>query len=250
MMMISPRRRAASSRGRLLVAALLLVVFALLVVFRAGAAAAFWRVLSPVMALRNTLGKSEVSRLRAELASTSALLADRNSLATENAILRSQLGRNPAEHMVLAGVLLHAPAVAYDTLLIDAGKVEGIAPGDLVYAGGTTLVGSVSEVYDESARVELLSTPGRTYQAFLRSGNALSAAIPISVEGQGAGSMRAQVPASTNVSRGDQVIFPGVAGDFAGLVSYVDIDASQSFKTLYLTMPVNPQSLEFVEVHI
>jgi cell shape-determining protein MreC len=199
--------------------------------------------MAPVVGARNALGATEASRLRGELAQAQALLVDRDALYKENIELKARLGRNEtASPRVLAAVLMRPPGVPYDTLLIDAGTQHGIALGDLVSAGGQAIIGRVIEAYQSTARVELFSAPGQSYQALLRG------TTPVAVEGQGGGSMRAQVPAGTQVAVGDEVEFPGMWGGLSALVSAVDARAGESFIVLFMHLPANPAELRFVEV--
>src|SRR5690242_17453579 len=109
-----------------LVFAALLIVLA--VVFRGPAASLLWRVLGPVVALRDSFG-GDPAALRAELASTTAALADRDLLAAQNAQLRAELNRAPSGSEIAASVLMGPPGVPYDTLLVDAGSAQGVVSG-------------------------------------------------------------------------------------------------------------------------
>jgi len=202
----------------------------------------FWNAASPVVAFRNSLNTNEAATLRAELASTTAALADRNALYAENINLKQLLGRTVSNHTVLSAVLQKPPGIPYDTLLIDIGAQDHVASGDLVFAGGTLVIGTVSEVYDTTSRVTLLSAPGEKYDALLNS------SVPVSLAGQGAGSMSGEVPAGTPVKIGDSIVLPGIGSSFVGSVSHVREEAGSSFITLYVQLPVNLFSLHYVEV--
>jgi cell shape-determining protein MreC len=237
------RRQRQSRRPLLWVGVLLFcVVLAFAVAFRNQASSVFWYVVSPVMRTRTVLENSEAVRLRAELASTSAALADRNALYRENIDLKERLGRSVSGTRLLAAILQGPPWVPYDTLLIDAGAMEGVVVGDLVAASGQAFIGRVSEVYAHQSRVVLLSAPGETYQALLRG------TIPLAVEGQGGGSMRAEVPAGTEVHVGDDVQFPGLMPAMAGKVSATEVKEGESFIVVFMRLPVNVAELRFVEV--
>ncbi len=203
----------------------------------------FWLAAAPVVEWRQSLGATEATALRAQLAEATAALADRDALYREVADLRERLGRTdvPAPR-ILAAVLMRPPWSAYDTLLVDAGSSHGVALGDLVSAGQSGIIGRVSEVYAAQARVELFSAPGVTYQALL------NGTVPVAVEGQGGGSMHADVPAGTIVAVGDTVEFPGLAGGIAAAVSAVDAKMGESFIGIYMTLPANPQELRYVEI--
>jgi cell shape-determining protein MreC len=235
------RRRSRGSGWIVFVAAVLLIGAGILL--RGPLTNLFWYATEPVLGLRDRLATTEIERLRGELAAAQARLADRDVLHKENVDLKVRLGRVATpEQRTLAAVLQKAPWVPYDTLLVDAGANEGVLVGDTAYAAGQTVVGRVVEVSATTARVELLSTPGATYQALLKG------ALPVAVEGQGGGSMRAEVPAGTEVVVGDPVQFPGIFGGLAGSVSVVDAKVGESFIVIYMALPVNPQDLRFVEL--
>ncbi len=242
---ISHKSKKSAPRAAIAIAALLILAA---VIWRGTAANIFWKAAEPILRLRDSLDKTENARLRAALASSSAALSDRNFLYQENLDLKSRLGRAPtgkANNRVLAGVLQSPPGVPYDTLLIDAGARQGIKKGDFVSAGGETLIGAISDAYDDTARVVLFSAPGETYQAIISS---QGKGIPVSIHGQGAGSMTGEIPESAQVAVGDSVVFPGISGGFTGAVSFVRIKNGESFKTIYVRLPVDLFSLQYVEV--
>lgn len=220
----------------------------------------FWYVAEPILKTRILLGSgvseffggfSSTMRLQEEnrilreaLASSSIALLDRNLLYKENVDLKSRMGRVADSNSLLASVLLHPPGAPYDTLIIDVGKGSGVTQGDLVSAGGLTLIGVVSDVYDTTARVVLFSAPGQVHEGML------AGSIPVSVEGSGAGSMRAEVPVGTAISVGDAIVFPGIMGGLTAYVSGVDSPEGSSFTIVYTALPVNIFSLRFVEVRL
>lgn len=230
-------------------AAVVLVVLALMiVVWRNQAGNLFWTVVSPVVSLRNSLDATESAHLRAELAETEAKLADRDALYQQNLFLKAQFGRDAKAGMILAGVLMGPPGMPYDTLMIDAGKREGIKQGALVSAGGGAYIGTVSDVYASDSRVTLFSSPGITFSALVTLSAEHGTSVPVSLTGEGAGDMSAQVPTATPVSVGDIVVVPGITAAFAGTVNYIEKPAGDSFQTLHLHLPVDIFSLQFVEV--
>lgn len=223
-------------RGFFVAGALFLLV-ALGLLFRLPLSNLFWSAVAPLLQHRYGTGE-----LEAQLASSTALAADRDVLYNENLELKARLGRpGSAPVRVLAAVLLRPPGVPYDTMVIDVGRIEGVQTGDLVSAGGNALVGEISEVYEHAARVALFSSPGEERQAFLRS------TISIKIEGQGGGSMVAMVPSGTAVSVGESAVLPGIAGGLAARVSAVD-KSEGAYSAVYFELPVNIFTLRFVEV--
>lgn len=244
-----PRRRTRRSPLTALLVALAAALVLFAAIFRSPLSSLLWRALGPILALRDGLGNTDAASLRSDLASTTAALADRDRLAAENAQLRAQLGRVDAPRgQIAAGVLMRPPGTPYDTLIVDAGAAQGVAVGDRVSAGALA-IGTVDEVYASSARVVLYSAPGQTYDAVLEAqGAGRSGAVPVTVEGQGGGSLVARVPSGTDVRAGDTVAFPGLAGGMAGVVSGIAGADTDTFKTVYLRLPVNLFDLEIVYI--
>lgn len=233
---LSPRRR--RSDGKWFVLAALVVLAGGVYVLRGPLSGLLWSALQPIAAWRYGAGAA------AELASTTAALAGRDALYKENVELKKLLGRSAEAPSVLASVLMRPPQTPYDTLVIDLGEQDGIALNAGVSAGGTSLVGRVTDLYAHTARVTLFSASGETYDAVLLT---KSGSMPVSVEGQGGGSLRGQVPSGSDVKVGDPVVLPGIAGSLAATVERID-RGGESYLTLYMRLPVDPFALRFVLV--
>ncbi len=184
--------------------------------------------------------------LQAALASSTAALADRNALYQETLDLKSRLGRDGNTPVILGAILIRPPALPYDTLLIDAGTNDGVATGDMVASGGTTLIGFISQADRSVSYVTLFSAPDQTYNALLHTQQ--GSIMPIVITGEGGGALMGKVPSGTTVAPGDTIVFPSIVGGFIGTVSAVDAPANQSFENVYLHEPVNIEELEYVEV--
>ena len=208
----------------------------------------FWELFGPAIQLRNEIGVSENAELRAELASTTALVADRDALYEENLQLKSQFGRDAEAGGLLAAVIARPPDLPYDTLMLDVGKTDGVAVGASVYAAGSLYLGSITEVYEHTSRAALLSAPGETHAALIRLSAQAGGGIPLSLQGDGAGSMSGQVPAGTGVVEGDPVTLADISLTLAGTVSHVDAPTGSSFETVYVQLPINIFDIAFVEV--
>lgn len=241
-MRTSFNRRRKAPLGFIALAGGVVLAVGVAALFREPLGGLLWRAAAPVLQLRNTLGASEAEQLRAELAGAQARAADRDMLYAENVDLKRRLGRAAEGSRVLAGVLQRPPGVPYDTFVLDAGSEQGLAVGQLVSAGGASLIGRVVEVHAQTARVVLFSSPGESHDALLRG------EVPVAVAGQGGGSFVAEVPAGTQVLVGDSILFPGIAPGYSGTVSFVERRSGESFVTLYLHLPFDPFALRFVEV--
>ena len=250
-----------TSRSRVSYLAVLAFCVVLLVVggvWRERVSTLAWQVMGPVIAhnpLAGVMGALHTSaslahdneQLRAALASTTAALADRDVLYQENLGLKARMGRDGSVRTLLAGVIVRPPTVPYDTLIVDAGRLQGVSNGALVYAGGTAVIGAVDVVYEHTARVVLFSSPGEIYQGMLME-STTHPALPVTVEGQGGGTLSTEVPIGNDVAPGDSILLPGVAGGYVAKVVALDGKKGESFITLYLRVPVSAQELRFVEI--
>jgi cell shape-determining protein MreC len=241
-------RRRTPVAARLVALLVFLLVCGAVLYWRNGFANALWNAVSPAAMLRTRLESGSVGQLQAELASTTAALADRDALAQENAELKRLLGRPQASAQVLGAVLLRPPGIPYDTLVIDVGSKDGVVAGDVVFGGGTLAIGDVTDVYEHTSRVSLFSAPGRSYDAQIAPRLAPSSIVPVSLEGQGAGSFVGQIPAGSAAAPNDPVLIPGIGNSFLGGITHIDAPSGSSFETVYIQMPVNIFSLKYVEV--
>lgn len=233
------------SPGLLALGALAILFVGALVLWRGPLSALLVRAYAPLLELRNTLSRSDNQELQAQLEGVQALLVDRAVLYEENLHLKRLLGRDAERSVLLAAVLMRPPGTPYDTLLIDTGELEGVMVGDLVSAGGSALIGRITQVYEHAARVALFSAPGEVHEGLL---SRAGVSVPIVVEGQGGGSLKTQVPAGTGAQSGDQVLLPGISTGLTARVVAVRLGESESFEVLYLHLPANPYHLRFVEV--
>ena len=230
----------------LFVAVLVLCIVVLL--WQKQLASIVWQLATPVVKVRNTFASSEVSNLQAELASTTAALADRDALYSQNIELKKMLGRPQTSTQVLAAVLLRPPGLPYDTLMVDTGTDSGVVVGDLVFAAGTVAIGEVTDVYAHTSRVSLFSAPGRTYEAQITPKAMLGSTLPVSLQGQGSGSFAGQVPAGSVAAVGDEVTIPSLNNEVLGGITHIEAPSGSSFETLYVQLPVNIFSLQYVQI--
>lgn len=243
-------------------AAFLIVITILLCaafLFREAAANLLWNAAAPLLSGREAAAASSGNffaqfasnaalaaqnrELRAALASSTALAADRDILYRENIELKVRLGRSVSEHTVLAAVILRPPGIPYGMLMLDVGSLKGVREGNLVAATGGVYIGRISEVYEQASRVVLFSSPGQKFDGLLRG------TIPLTLSGEGAGALTGELPVGTDVSVGDDILLPSIMPQFAARITSVVHEEGSSFQTVHLTLPVNPLELRFVEVH-
>ncbi|MGC8787883.1 MAG: rod shape-determining protein MreC, partial [Anaerolineae bacterium] len=130
----------------------------------------------------------------------------------ERAILREQLQfklANPTYELLAAEVIGRDPSNLMQYIIIDRGTNDGIAVGmPVVTARG--LVGRVTAVYPQSARVMLLTDPSSSVNALIQSSRATGV-----VQGQGQrGLAMRYIEQSEQVEVGDIVLTSGLGGNF------------------------------------
>lgn len=208
---------------------------------------------------------TEIDRLRIDNA---ALLSENQRLKIENA--QAQEARR--ENDLLTGLLQLRAGFEYRTVaatviaressefrrmvVLDQGTDEGIALGDVVIAAGRALVGRVTEVTADSAKVILL-----TDGDFTVIGQLATTAATGEVVGQlGAGVLvMRQIDSQEQVVVGDEVVTAGIElgptvrspypkGLLLGQVIDVRRDANDVVQTAYLDPAAEVDKLEYVLV--
>ena len=171
-------------------------------------------------------------------------MANYNSVLADDESLKEILGRkDPKVPMVLAAILAKPNQSPYDTLIIDAGTVEGIKTGDTVLALGDSPIGRVDVVYDNSAKVILFTNPGERTQAVVSGKD-----IFLELVGRGGGNFEMIMPKDLVLQKGDQVVMPGINSYALANVESILSDPRSPFTKALLTSPVNVEELKFVEV--
>ncbi len=262
MTLISPRRKPPlRGRGYVLAGVIVLLIVGIWAL-RQPLSGVAWSLWQPLFTVRSGVGnvflhiraqvtdkaflQTELMRLSREYATTSLRLADRDALAKENAELKARLGRSSSQETILAAVIGKPPLLPYDLFVIDAGSDQGVAEGQWVSAGGTTLIGRVTAVYQSSAQVTLFSKGGETLAATIRLSDGTFA--PLTLTGQGGGALVSELPVGAPVHVGDELIIPSINGGYVASVSNVDLRDGESFVTVYTHLDAGVWSLPFVEV--
>jgi len=165
-------------------------------------------------------------------------------LKQENEELKSLAGRPSAKlESVLAYVLVKPTKSPYDILVVDVGENFGIKKGDLVSADGSLIIGEVAEVYANSSKVELYSTPNKVLTVLVGSNS-----IQAEAQGLGAGNFFIKLPKETEIKEGDSVVFPSISTDIFGIVEKVEANSTNTFQNIYFKNPINLAELRFVNI--
>lgn len=256
------RNRQARQQKYLRIAGLLVMV-AIIFIFRApigrGFSAFAHGIAWPFLKAKSSIGTGTENlgtnlRSKQSLAEENAALAqaleeaklanlERDVLFADNIALREALGRPDAPHNRIAAVILAKPnASPYDTIILDIGINEAISPGAVVYAHGSTPIGMIDEVFGNTSRAKLFSTPKEVTNVALKGG------VYIDVTGKGGGSFEATLPRDVAIAIGDTLALPNISSQILAVVEAVISDPRDPFQTILAQSPVNIQELKFVTV--
>lgn len=169
------------------------------------------------------------------------LEAELAALRAENASLRS-LSADPEER-IAAGVIGRPAALPYDVLFIDKGSEDGAALNAPVFADQDTVIGFVARLYDRSALVVLVSTPGYVSTVYIHGPNIYTSAV-----GLGGGVTRIHVPQGVALKEGDAVVIPSLSPGVYGAITAVDSVPERPEQYGYVTTNQPISSLRFVAI--
>ncbi|MCX6786695.1 MAG: rod shape-determining protein MreC [Candidatus Kaiserbacteria bacterium] len=174
------------------------------------------------------------------------LMQENNVLAIENKTLNKKIadisaltnssatGKNTFE--ILSGVVSRPPESPYDTLVIAAGKNDGVTLGMEAFGVGNVPLGVVSSVLANFSRVTLFSAPGTATDGWIEHSNTI---IPITILGAGAGVISATITRSAGIAVGDTIFVPGPGMLPIGKVARVDSNSFSPSVTLRITPAIN-----------
>lgn len=140
---------------------------------------------------------------------------------------------------MISKVLNRPPFSPYDTLLILKGD-HNIEVGDIAFIRGVYL-GEIESVETHTATVRLRSTSGQ--KTLVR-----VADIEIEAEGKSGGQFIIKVPKDSEIKTGDAVMVPSLDYVLLGSVGQIVEDPIATFKTVYFSIPVAFQDMNFVSV--
>lgn len=193
--------------------------------------------------------KTENARLLAENTRLTAEHARYEALGRENDELRRELEMLPRENYRLkpAAVIGRDTAGLGNWLTLDQGSFQGIAEGMPVIVYGGVLIGRVTEVFPQSARVMLLSNPDS-----LVSGVTLEGEAQGIVKGEyGLGILFDMVLQDATLETGHRVITSGLGGTYpknllVGVLDRPQPTADHLYQRAAITSPVNFSTLHYV----
>lgn len=162
----------------------------------------------------------------------------------ENDDLKTILGRKPGNQKeILAAVLVKPFLSPYDTLVIDVGTHDGVSVGNRVLADGNTYIGTISEIYADTAKVTLYSSPGEKTKVLIGHDVIEKEAL-----GLGGGNFSVEMPRESGVQEGDSIVIPSISVNIFSTIEKINFTETDSFQTVLFKSPVNIAQLQWVEV--
>ena len=184
---------------------------------------------------------SELEQVREE---NLALKLELDILKSENATFKDLLGRKVSDNQsILARVIAVPNRTPYDTLLLDAGENQGVKVGDKVLYFNSIALGEIVEVYADSSRARLYTTPDVVTPAVLSSSMQF-----VELHGRGGGNFEVELPRDFEISDTETVILPGIHSYTIGTLLRSISDPRDPFKRVILKSPVSISTLDWVEI--
>ncbi len=251
------------------------VLFLILFYFRGGVWAGLsytaHKIFTPVLVVGNNVGDKiegtssfftsksslarEVQSLQSKINESESRMANYDSLLSENDSLKEILGRKNIKASMLLAAILSKPNVSpYDTIIVDVGESEGVEVGDNIFALGNIPIGRVSNVYPDSAKIILFSNSGERTQVIINgntrpaSGGRSVGQVFMEIVGRGGGNFEMIIPRDLNLSKGDEIVLPGIVPYVIGIVEATISDPRDPFTKALVVSPVNIQEIKFVQV--
>lgn len=154
--------------------------------------------------------RQELERLKAQLAAAED--AERRAQDLEEALGVKE--SRPQDEFVVADVIAQDPSGFKRALAIDRGSDDGLDEGMVVLSKSGSLVGTVSQVFDEFAWIRLVSDPNSAVNVAVLSGGDESEARGVAA-GDLSGELSLELlPADAAVREGDLVTTSGLGGNY------------------------------------
>lgn len=182
--------------------------------------------------------------LRKELEELKIKQGTLSFIESENKQLKAGFGIASSSKFIVASVLEKPSFIPYDIFIVDAGKVEGVSTSSIIYAPGELPIGKVVEVYDNTSKAVLFSSPTEKTEISIGDNN-----IPGMATGRGGGQYFVELPRGLNIKIGDLITYSNL-NKFLGKVEYIDEDPSLTFERIYFAVPTNIYQIKWVKVSL
>ncbi|MHB0978047.1 MAG: rod shape-determining protein MreC [Minisyncoccota bacterium] len=179
--------------------------------------------------------------LRDKLASSELANISLQTIGDAENSLLTNFGRVSPNKFITAAVLVHPPQTPYDSLIIDAGAVDGVSLDAEVSLPEGPKIGTVTEVFSRSSRAKLYSSNGEETNAVLERSE-----VPVTLVGRGGGNFEIALPRDVAVEIGDKILSANLASTVIGIVGDVEMKPTDSFKKVIVRSVANVYTLRFV----
>ena len=181
----------------------------------------------------------------------SSLEVDRSKieeLEHENSLLKKELGftqENQSLEMIPSKIVGKEPTNSLDYIIVDKGKNEGVKEEAAVISNGS-LVGQVKEVYDNSAKIVLVTSKDSKILAILQESRAQGI-----MKGGLSGLILEDIVQDVNIKEGEYVITSGLDGKIPqgiliGRAGKLESSSSDLYKNVRVEQIVDFSKLEIV----
>jgi len=181
--------------------------------------------------------------LRDKLASSELTNVSLQTISDAENSLLVNFGRASTNKLIASAVLVHPPQTPYDSLIVDAGAVDGVSLDAVVSLPEGPKIGTVIEVFNKSARVKLYSSNGEKTNAVLERSN-----VPVSLLGRGGGNFEIALPRDVAVEVGDKILSGSLAPTIIGVVGDIEMKPTDSFKKIMVRSVANIYTMRFVVI--
>jgi cell shape-determining protein MreC len=186
----------------------------------------------------------ENETLKLERNINEAKMSNYKNILDENLKLKEILGRKAEnKDMIIASIISKPDRSLYDTLIIDIGTNSGITANQKVFALGNIPIGKIVEVYGNSSKVILYSSPGERADVIVGGKD-----VVMQIIGRGGGNFEMLLPRDFNIEKSTEVALPGIAAHTVAIVESIISDPRDSYQKALLRSPVNIFELKSVEV--
>lgn len=221
------------------VTGIFLVFFLVQLVFPKFFPSLFLRAVTPLWGLPQSDDRDQkIAELQNEINSYALLKKEYEALLRD-------LGQRIPSDFILGRVLKVPPSTLFDTLIINVGEDDAVAVGKRVFVGDMISIGTVAEVYRDTAKVSLYSTPGNSFDVLIGVG---STSVRATAYGRGAGQFEVVVPREAHVAVGDAVTIPSITSTLFGTIGTVVSDPAKAFAAAIFLGPVPLQTITRVYV--
>lgn len=198
-----------------------------------------------------SLGKENQSLIKENL-NLQSQLSILKEVQHENEILKKEIGllekNNNNKIQVLPANIIGRSSLGYiKTIVIDRGLNDNLKAGQAVISEGY-LVGTIKQVYDSSAEVDLVTDYNSVVPVLLQDSRGTGL-----LRGGLKGLTMDDIPLNISIKKGEQVITSGLGGDMpagilVGEVREVISHEGEIFQKVTISSPIQIYYLEFVFV--